>query len=118
MSNRGRKINQRTGQFKIIRYIYNISAKIVKISSAYIANILRHIFNKSFLDGIFPQKLKYAFVLPMHKGRSKLLLTNYRPIFISLIVSKILEKLMQTRLVKYLEDHKIIYQHQFGFQQK
>ena len=48
--------------------IYDISVKIVKISSNYIANILSHIFNKSFLDGIFPQKLKYAFVLPMHKG--------------------------------------------------
>ena len=96
--------------------IYDISVKFVKISSTYIANILSHIFNKSFLDGIFPQKLKYAFVLPMHRGGSKLLLTNYRPISLLPILSKILEQLMQTRLVKYLEDHKIIYQHQFGFQ--
>ena len=96
--------------------IYDISVKIVKISPNYIANIFSHIFNKSFLDGIFPQKLKYAFVLPMHKGGSKLLLTNYRPISILPILSKILEQLMQTRLVKYLEDHKITYQHQFGFQ--
>ena len=50
--------------------IYDISVQIVKIPSIYIANILSHIFNKSFLDGIFPQKLKYAFVLPMHRGGS------------------------------------------------
>ena len=52
----------------------------------------------------------------MHKGGSKLLLTNYRPISILPTLSKILEQLMQTRLVKYLEVHKVIYQHQFGFQ--
>ena len=62
--------------------IFDISIKIVKLSSAYISPILSNIFNKSFLDGIFPQKLKYAFVLPLHKGGSKLLLTNYRPIYL------------------------------------
>ena len=96
--------------------IFDISIKIVKLSSAYISPILSNIFNKSFLDGIFPQKLKYAFVLPLHKCGSKLLLTNYRPISILPILSKILEQLMQFRLVKYLEEQNIIYEHQFGFQ--
>ena len=96
--------------------IFDISIKIVKLSLAYISPILSNIFNKSFLDGIFPQKLKYAFVLPLHKGGSKLLLTNYRPISILPILSKILEQLMQFRLVKYLEEQNIIYEHQFGFQ--
>ena len=50
--------------------ICDISVKIVKISSNYMANILSHTFNKSFLDDMFPQKLKYAFVLPKHKGGS------------------------------------------------
>ena len=96
--------------------MFDISIKIVKLSSAYISPILSNIFNKSFLDGIFPQILRYAFVFPLHKGGPKLLLTNYRPISILPILSKILKQLMQFRSVKYLEKHNIIYEHQFGFQ--
>ena len=96
--------------------IYDISVKVIKIAAPHISDILSDIFNKSFLTGVFPQKLKYAFVLPLHKGGSKLLVTNYRPISILPILSKILEKLMQARLVKFLDSNKIIYEHQFGFQ--
>ena len=96
--------------------IYDISVKVIKMAALYISGILSDIFNKSFLTGVFPQKLKYAFVLPLHKGGSKLLVTNYRPISILLKLSKILEKLMQARLIKFLESNKIIYEHQFGFQ--
>ena len=96
--------------------IYDISIKIVKLSAPYISDMLSHIFNKSFSEGIFPQKLKYAFVLPLHKSGSKLLLTNYRPISILPVLSNILEQLMQVRLVKFLEKNNIIYEHQFGFQ--
>ena len=96
--------------------IYDISIKIVKLSAPYISDMLSHIFNKSFSEGILPQKLKYAFVLPVHKCGSKLLLTNYRPISILPVLSKILEQLMQIRLVKFLEENNIFYEHQFGFQ--
>ena len=96
--------------------IYDISIKIVKLSAPYISDMLSHIFNKSFSEGIFPQKLKYAFVLPVHKCGSKLLLTNYRSISILPVLSKILEQLMQVRLVKFLEENNIFYEHQFGFQ--
>ena len=96
--------------------IYDISVKVIKMAALYISDILSDTFNKSFLTGVFPQKLKYAFVLPLHKGGSKFLVTKYRPISILPILSKILEKLMQARLIKFLESNKIIYEHQFGFQ--
>ena len=60
--------------------------------------------------------MKYASVTPIHKGGSKLLLMNYRPISILPLFSKILEKVMQQRLICYLNKYKIIYEHQYGFQ--
>ena len=42
--------------------------------------------------------------------------SNYRPVSILPILSKIIEKLMQVRLMKFLNDNNIIYEHQFGFQ--
>ena len=84
----------------------------VKIALPSIANILSYIFNNSFLQGKFPNKLKYASITPIHKGGSKLLLNNYRPISILPLFSKVLEKIMQERLVSYLNKYNIIYEHQ------
>ena len=79
--------------------IYDISVKVIKMAAPYISDILNDTLNKSFLTGVFPQKLKYAFALPLHKGGSKLLVTSYR-LSILPILSNILEKLMQARLIK------------------
>ena len=52
--------------------------------------MLAFIFNNSFLQGKFPDKLKYASVTPIHKDGSKLLLNNYRPISILPLFSKVI----------------------------
>ncbi|MCP4484704.1 MAG: reverse transcriptase family protein, partial [Flavobacteriaceae bacterium] len=62
-------------------------------------------------------KLKFAKVTPIHKGKSKLEIGNYRPISILPIFSKILEKLMNARMTKFLNKNKIIFKHQYGFQE-
>ena len=69
------------------------------------------------MEGVFPDKLKFAKVTLIHKSKSKLECGNYRPISIFPIFSKILEKLMNCRLVKFLGINGIIYKHQYGFQE-
>ena len=61
------------------------------------------IANSSFSFGVFPDKLKFAKVTPLLKGISKSELENYRPISILHIFSKILQKLMNVRMVKSLD---------------
>ena len=73
------------------------------------------IANSSFSLGTFPEKLKFAKVTPIHKGKSKLELGNYRPISILPIFSKILEKLMNACMVKFLNQNKTIFEHQYTF---
>ena len=60
--------------------LYDIPVKIIKLVGPHISIILSNIFNKSFSSGVFPHKLTYAFVLPLHKSGSKLIVSNYRPI--------------------------------------
>ena len=60
--------------------------------------------------------LKYAQVVPVYKGKSQLEVTNYRPISLLPIFNKIFEKLLHARLIQFLDMHKIIFNHQFGFQ--
>ena len=82
---------------------YGISVKVVKMSKTLISAQLSNIFNQSFQSGIFPDKIKFACVTPIHKGNSKLNMTNYRPISILPTFNKSLEKLMYKRLQNFLE---------------
>ena len=53
---------------------------IVKLSSNVTIPYLTQIINKSFQEGIIPDDLKKAKVIPLHKDGSKLDENNYRPI--------------------------------------
>ena len=57
-----------------------------------------------------------AVVYPIHKKESKMKVSNYRPISILPLVSKILEKLIHKRLMDFFHKYEIIYKHKFGFQ--
>jgi hypothetical protein len=55
---------------------------------------LTYIYNWSFSSGTVPNKLKIAQVIPIYKKGSTIDLSNYRPICLLSIFSKLLEKLM------------------------
>ena len=88
--------------------IYGISPKFVKIAATRITLPLTIIFNKSIREGYFPEKLKTAKIIPLHKGGSALTISNYRPISLLPIFSKIFERLMYNRLTKFISDNKLL----------
>ena len=61
------------------------------------------LINKSFRDGIFPDELKLAKVIPIYKSGSTMKLCNYRPISVLNIFSKIFERLMYNKLIQFLD---------------
>ena len=90
----------------------------IKIASNPISKLLSHICNHSFETANFPDKLKFATVIPAHKGDSKLLVNNYRPISLLPIFSKIIERLIYKRLNSFLKENNTLLKHQYGFQAK
>jgi len=65
---------------------YEISTKILKISSPFISSSLNYVRNKILSGNIFPDRLKYTVIKPLHKngdrcdvskGRSVSLLTSF-----------------------------------------
>ena len=96
--------------------IYNISPEIVKLSDKIVAESLSIIFNRCIKEGHFPDVLKIAKVIPIHKGDSILSVSNYRPISLLPIFSKIMERLIYNQLIEFIEKHKILSELQFGFQ--
>ena len=93
----------------------NIGPKLLKLAAPFVANPLLYIFNLSFSAGTVPDKMKTAKVIPLYKKGQKNLMQNYRPISLLDTAHKLLEKLMNRRLLQFLEHHNIIYNCQFGF---
>jgi hypothetical protein len=65
-----------------------------------------------------PVQLKIAKVVPIHKSGDKSKMDNYRPISLLSNFSKILEKIVATRLMDHLEINELLSESQFGFRKK
>ena len=92
----------------------SIPTKLLKILSLHICSPLSDIINDSFQSGTFPEKLQLAKVILLFKKGCPLTASNYRPISLLSVFSKIIEKVMYKRLYDFLELHTILYNFQFG----
>ena len=97
---------------------FSIPISLLKLLCEYISIPLCEIINESFISGIFPDPLKLAKVIPLYKRQSPDDPSNYRPISLLSIFSKIIEKLMYNRLYNFFEDQNVLYSLQFGFRAK
>jgi len=93
-----------------------LSTKLLKEIAAEISVPLSHIFELSLTTGVFPQKLKKSRTVPVFKAGNPNMCDNYRPIALLSSISKILEKLVSTKLVEHLDSNNLLYEHQYGFQ--
>ena len=58
---------------------------------------------------------KLAKIIPIYKAKDKKDISNYRPISLLPIVSKILEKVVHKNVYTFLEKNKVVYASQYGF---
>ena len=70
-----------------------IPIKILKDAVEIVSGPLTKIFNRSLDTGVFPDLWKLARVAPIFKAGQKSELTNYRPISVVSILSRLLEKM-------------------------
>ena len=74
--------------------------------------------NKCISEGIFPRVMKIAKVIPIPKEGKKAPPNNYRRISILGKLSKTFEKVIQKRLIRYLEKFSLLTENQFEFRKK
>ena len=74
-----------------------------------------YLINKSIAQGVFPDKLKLAQVVPIFKAGDEQLVQNYRPISVLPFMSKIYEKIGANYLIDFLDSNNLLYKYQFGF---
>ena len=106
----------------VIRNFKNKSTLDTKIEPLKLANknfffteTIAKMISSSFEQGIFPQALKLARVVPIHKEGSRTDVTNYRPISLLSTLSKVYEKLMHNRVYEFLEKNGTLFESQYGF---
>ena len=96
----------------------NLSLKILKLLGPIIAPSISLIVNQSLYTGIFPEILKVAKVIPIHKKGDKTKIENYRPISLLPSISKIFEKVVHKQLYDYFDENKLFNDHQYGFRRQ
>ena len=77
----------------------NISGQLLKNCARSRALPLQLLFNLSFKTGSIPSEWKLAHIVPIHKKENKNNVQNYRPISLTCIISKVLEKCIRDEIL-------------------
>ena len=86
-----------------------LDTNIIKKSSGLIVHPLVYVINLCIEQGIFPKELKIAKIIPIYKSNDKQLITNYRPISVLPVFSKLFERVLHNRLLSFVDCKNIIY---------
>ena len=78
-----------------------------KVCTNSVALLLTLIFQNSVAAGRFPTQWKRANIVPLHKKNDKEIISNYRPVSLLPICSKIFEKLTFNKLFKFFLETKV-----------
>nr|CAH8858213.1 unnamed protein product [Trichobilharzia regenti] len=92
-----------------------ISSYFYKYGGPDIPLLLLKIFTMSLETQTYPDIWKTTFIMPKHKSGSKTEVSNYRPINITPIASRIMERLVKNNLIKHMLSCNIISPNQHGF---
>ena len=92
-----------------------ISPTIIKEGGTILVKLLTKLFNLSLNKMKVPQLWKQANVIPIHKKDKKTSVSNYRPISLLSIVSKLFEKVIFKYVYNHFHDNFIISCYQSGF---
>ena len=92
-----------------------MSFRMLKFCGPSVIKPLSLLFNNCLRDGVFPKDLEKANVIPVHKKGNKQLVSNYRPVSLLPICSKILEKLIFECIYDFLDQNCLFKANQPGF---
>ncbi|XP_064390046.1 uncharacterized protein LOC135337956 [Halichondria panicea] len=92
-----------------------ISSHMLRKTSSSIHHFFTYLFNKSIETGVFPEEWKASNVTPIFKAGDPKLASNYRPISLLSLLSKVLERIVLNKVVEYLTSNNLLSTLQFGF---
>lgn len=93
----------------------NIHAKLLKDTKQTISKTLTQLVNLSYKQSKFPKCMKKAIVRAIHKKESTEEPTNYRPLSILSVISKVFERSATDQLITYLGKNKLLNESQHAY---
>ena len=93
----------------------NISARLIKDAKETLAPIIAQIINIGYEKNIFPNSLKCAIIKPIFKDGNQNEITNYRPISILPVLSKIFERAAANQIIHFLEENNLLSKNQHAY---
>ena len=91
----------------------NVSPHLVHLCSCSLLPVITSLFLKCLMTASLPQEWKTHKIVPIHKSGDKTLISNYRPISLLCITSKVLESIIYNKIIAFVRPK--ISKHQFGF---
>ena len=73
------------------------------------------LFRRSLASGTIPEDWKLAHASPIYKKGSKAAVNNYRPVSLTCVLCKTMEKLVREKILHHLKENNLISPHQHGF---
>ena len=95
--------------------LHKISTLVLKEVKSKISSVLATILNLCIQNGYFPKELKVGCITPVFKKGDKSNISSYRPVCSLSSFSKIFERIIYNRMVKFIDKYDIFSKHQFGF---
>lgn len=92
-----------------------IHARVVSEAREELVIPLTIIFKKSLANGVIPEAWKKAEVVPIYKKGRKDIPLNYRPVSLTSVIGKILEKMIREEIMNHLDRNNLIHTAQHGF---
>ena len=92
-----------------------IGTGIIKQAKDELLPALTHIINLSIKQSKFPSQFKKAKVIPLFKSGDKLSPSNYRPVAILPIWSKLVERAVFAQMIDYFESNNLLHPSHHGF---
>ena len=93
----------------------NLSGKILRDAFLAIPDKLALLFNNCFSTATKPTVWKYAKITPLPKGGDSQVVSNYRPISLLPLLSKLIEKIVHKNIYNHLLQWNLLHERQNGF---
>ena len=96
----------------------DLTTRLVKCMGGYLAPILTHLINLCFEQDRMPTVFKLAKISPLFKSGDKFNARNYRPVAVLPALSKIVERVVFSRLKCHLATHNLLADTQNAYREK
>ena len=92
-----------------------VHPRLLRSLSSILSTPLSIIFNSTLDEGSLPVEWVSSVVVPIYKNSSRNNPLNYRPVSLTSVTCKVMERAIVGHLAEFIHDNSLLTEHQFGF---